>query len=202
MNYLISVLLFFLLSCSNHSELENLITNNTHQIIYSKGSDFKNQSYCYFIFQGIIDPKEITPEKFSKYVKGATLTTKYIQNYNEWLLGEMGRLCKSIIGNKFKALDIDLNLKYMILLNQEAILLDNKDFETVETHEELHVLFSMFKLNHYRIEQKWNNESQKFKNNFKKKHPGYNFLNKSVLLREYFAYSFQKNIGKGYALIK
>ncbi len=59
---------------------------------------FKDQAYCYYVFQEIINPKEITPDLFSKYMKGGTLGLKHIAEYSKWLSSAEGKNCKKIVG--------------------------------------------------------------------------------------------------------
>ena len=201
MKYYLVLSFLVLVSCNKEAELNKILQKNVEEIVYVKGSDFKNEGYCYFVYQAIIDPRLITPQTFTLYVKGATLSTKYLSEYYKWLNGEMGRLCKSIIGERFKKIEINSSKAYMILLNKEAITIDHKDFKTVKNHEKLHVLYSLYKKHHFKVQEKWDLENTKFKKSFIKSHPGYNFNKTDILLREYFSYTFQNELEKGYDFI-
>jgi len=189
-----------LLSCTKKSSTptpEEEIQNITLLKSYKYAKDFTSEAYCYFVFQEIISPKEINPDIFTQYIKGATLSLNYLEHYNKWLQIEEGHECRNLIGSNFKSIQNSSQKKYIIFLNLKAIEAEGKNKEITYNHERLHIAFSLYKSNRDRIEKYWQSLTREKRETFLNSHPGYNFKNKDVELREFFAYTFQNNYQEG-----
>lgn len=203
------LILVLLSSCTDRSEkpleaqeqsyLE--LIELTEKKVFEKPQDFLAQSYCYFVFQAIIDPVEVTPRLFSLYVKGGSLSASHLESYGEWLKEENGQLCQKIIGPNFKRISLEEDKKYLILLNQKAIERDGEKLDLIYQHELLHVAYAHFKKNKKKVQKLWEQLTPKQQMSFKQKHSGYNFKNEDVLWREYFAYTFQNRPKAGVMML-
>jgi hypothetical protein len=168
---------------------------------YTNPKQFMGEAYCYYVYQEIIKPVKITPQLFSRFIKGGTLSLSFLADYNRWLKNEKGALCKQIIGSDFRPIENDLGKKYIIFINITAIKDEGKNPNITFNHERLHVAFSLYKEKRNRVEALWNSLSEVDKNKFIHSHPGYNFSNPDVQLREYFAYKFQNHYKNGIKLL-
>ena len=196
--------IFTILSCNSENRKSKYLDIEDTILLkeYNEPKHFLGQAYCYYIFQNIIDPTTVTPELFTKYVKGGSMGLEHLSDYHFWLNGETGKLCKKLIGDKFKTIKNDHGKKYIIFLNYKAIKNERSSPQLVLNHEKLHVAFSIYKQNRSRIERLWSSLSLKEQNDFKAKHVGYNFNNQDVVLREYFSYKFEKNYQQGLKLLQ
>jgi hypothetical protein len=90
-----------------------------------------------------------------------------------------------------------LDKEYAIYLNKKVILNEGKVISRTIDHERLHVAFALFKENRLKIELLWDSYFKHEQKSFVTKHSGYQFNNKQVLHREFYAYSFEDNLKKG-----
>lgn len=173
----------------------------TEKKTFENPKDFLAQAYCYFVFQAIIDPVEVTPRLFSLYVKGGSLSASHLENYTQWLNEKNGQLCQEVIGPSFQHISLQEEKKYIVFLNKKAIQRDGEELDLIHQHELLHVAYAHFKENKKRVQKLWKELSPEQQMSFKQKHSGYNFKNEDVLWREYFAYTFQKRPGEGVLML-
>ena len=199
--YILISIIFTVLWGSTKNDSTKTSTQDIENITivksYKNSQFFRSEAYCYFVFQKIITPKDINPNLFSKYIKGATLSLHFLHLYNEWLKSEDGIKCKNLIGKSFKPIESSLNKKFIIFLNLKAIEEDGNSLEITYNHERLHVAFSLYKSNRVRIKKRLDSLPKKQREAFFNSHPGYNFKNTDVQLREYYAYEFQNNYQEG-----
>ncbi|MBG59686.1 MAG: hypothetical protein CMJ16_04435 [Peredibacter sp.] len=197
---LVLVFSLFIVGCYKKGSVDEAIKSVEQASLikeYDNPSLFVGEAYCYYVYQSVLDPVKIPPQKFGEFVKGGTLSLKFITGYNQWISSKKGELCKLVVGQDFKPIDLDENKKYVIFLNKSAIHNDGQDIKITQNHEKLHVAFSLFKNKRDRISKIWSSMPIKEKNEFKESHPGYNFSNEEVVLREFFAYKFQGQFNKG-----
>tara|TARA_Y100000780_G_scaffold226709_1_gene241288 strand:+ start:110538 stop:111176 length:639 start_codon:yes stop_codon:yes gene_type:complete len=194
-----ALLLLSFYGCSKKSISEAIRAVEKMSLVkeYKNSSSFMGEGYCYYVFQGVLDPVQIPPKTFSKFIKGGTLSLKHLESYNEWLKGEKGQLCQSVVGDKFNPISPEGDKQYVIFMNLEAIENEGKDPKVTLNHEKLHVAFSLFNERRDRIKEAWHALTKEQKERFKESHPGYNFSNDNVVLREFFAYKFQDSLKEG-----
>jgi hypothetical protein len=185
-------------------EKNDLLQDSLHSIEeasllkrFSEPNEFMGQAYCYFVFQEVIKSDVITPDLFSNYIKGGTLSLSFLTEYNNWLDAKLGSKCKRLVGKNFKRINEDSKAKYVIFLNEKVIESEGKSFKVTYNHEKLHVAFSLYKSSRYRIQKIWESLKEEDKEKFIKSNPGYNFSKPDILLREYFAYKFQEKYNEG-----
>lgn len=207
-NWSVVVFSFIILSCIKQdpqtpaqSDAYQKLVERTQKIVFKKPGDFLAQSYCYFVFQAIIDPVEVPPKLFSRYVKGGSLSASHLESYERWLKRENGQLCQEVIGSSFERLSLQGEKKYAVLLNQKAIERDGEKLELIYHHELLHVAYAHFKNNRKKIQKLWQELTPQQQLRFKQKHKGYNFQNENVLWREYFSYTYQNRPHEGIQML-
>ncbi len=76
-------------------------------------------------------------------------------------------------------------------MNKHAIKKDKKSFEVIFNHELLHIAYTKNKKGKVKIKNEWDSLSQQKKTKFKNNHPGYDFSNINVILKEYFSYKYE-----------
>ena len=183
---------------SNKEKLIGMIFQKT----YSNSQEFLGELYCYYLYQGVLDSKQITPDLFKNYIKGGTLSLKFLSEYEKWTLEDSeGQMCRKKIGKDFRILSANTGKEFAILLNRKAIIEEGKNPDITLNHELLHVAFAMFKVNRKAVQDKLNELSSKEKEEFISKHPGYDFSKPNILLKEYFSYTYQENIEEGLRLL-
>jgi hypothetical protein len=174
---------------STSLELSKLTT----EIVFKDPEEFKNQTYCYFVYQGIINESELPPKLYTKFVKGSTLSNSAIRSYKVWLKTTDGKHCKNLVGKGFHLFKAETSKSYTIFLNKKAIEESGELLEKTLNHERLHAFFAARKDERHNIINQWKKLSDGQKDEFKKQHPGYDYSNESVLLREYFSYTFENS---------
>ena len=206
MNRLI-ICMFFLVaftSCVEKVNQKNAyqeLRDITEKKLFKKNEKFLAHSYCYFVFQGVLNPTQVTPKLFSLYVKGGSLSQAYLKDYANWLQTENGKLCQQVIGEDFQHLSISKGKKYIVLLNQMAIERDKESVELIYHHELLHVAYAHFPNQREKVQKQWTQLTPKQQQSFKQKRVGYNFENPKILQREFFAYSYQNHPEEGVMML-
>ena len=73
----------------------------------------------------------------------------------------------------------------------EQVFENKKSFEVIFNHELLHIAYTKNKKGKVKIKNEWDSLSQQKKTKFKNNHPGYDFSNINVILKEYFSYKYE-----------
>ncbi len=183
-------------NASNQTLIKKLISK-IEEVEFDNSDKFMSSTYCYYIFQKIINASEITPKAFSKFIKGGSLSLKYAKEYRDWLKTSEGISCKENVGTSFTAFKVPKNKEYAIFLNKPAIIMEGKDINMTRNHERLHIAFAIYKKQQYKVQKKWDTLNEDKKKKFISEHPGYNFQKKKVLLKEFFSYSYQEDLEAG-----
>ncbi len=194
------MIIFIFVSCQKDDPLGNTLEKIENISLIKKYTDpntFMGEAYCYYVYQNVIDPNQITPGLFAKYIKGGTLSLDYIDEYNKWLAQKEGRHCKKKLNHDFSSIKRIPKKKYVIFINNFAIEAEGKNPETTYNHERLHVAFSVLKQNRVNIARLWNSLPLSQRESFMKTHPGYNFSKQEVLWREFYAYRFEESYKEG-----
>ena len=171
------------------------------ELVFKNPEDFKNQTYCYFVFQGVLNSEQIPPKLYASFVKGSSLSNEGIAPYKSWLDTKDGKKCKVNVGKKFKLFKADHKKAYTIFLNQHAIIIDQESLEKTLNHERLHVVFALRKADRQKIIAKWKSLSLEEQAAFKEKHTGYDYSNEDITLREFFSYTYENTPSAGIELL-
>ena len=197
------IIIITLSSCVNDkSSKKSLLQKHVFQKNYLDSNQFLGDVYCYYVYQGVLDIKQITPDLFKKYIKGGALGLKFLSEYKTWIEQDKdGRECKLLVGEKFRFLSVIGNKEFAILLNNQAIIEEGKDPIITLNHELLHVAFSKYKDKRSVLEKEVRILSEERRSYFIKIHPGYDFNKPTIFLKEYFSYTYQERVEEGLALL-
>lgn len=180
---------------------------------------FTQNFYCYGIKEKLFKKSELPLELFSLSVKGISFSKKAYDQYLAWIKGNSeGKKCENELKNFFNSDDIqvfslDKNKTYGLVINEITLLGDGagpkggdaknaltdklyENFLITLNHERLHLLYANEPALKKLIAEKIKTLPLETLEAFKKEHPSYNFADQDVLNREFFSYSYEKNIGK------
>jgi len=130
--------------------------------------EFVEETFNYSLKQGLFRKEDISRFDYGKFVLGSTKTN-------------------SPVSSK----------KYTIYLNLEAIAKNGASYSRVLNHEKLHILFGVKKNFRHKIHRRWLSLSTDEQKSFVNEHPGHNFNNSQVLLKEFFSYTFEHDYKAG-----
>lgn len=181
------------------TKLELTIVNSPTQMI--------ENYYCLAVYNGLIQSSNFEPDIFAYAVRGFSYSKKSLAEFTGWLKGPDSASCRKIL----KGLGLEPKVQqiknvYNVVLNPVAFLEFGAegDFRAIAVntynHERLHAWYadSKFKA---KVRKLWNRLSGAEQEEFKKEHPGYNYLNADVTHREFFSYSFEQQPQKAGELL-
>ncbi len=160
------------------------------------------QYYCFAIYKNLIDYKTLPANLFALSIEGLAYHGHEIKDYKKWLTTSKAKEC---VEHLSQSLNIrpsqNIKVKNSVLINPFTILGHgvrdfSKNLKRVLNHEFLHLLYASSEKYQKRAQVEWSQLSAEKQNEFKKKHPSYDFTNQKVLLKEYFSYEYQNSLEK------
>lgn len=160
--------------------------------------------YCLAVFNKIIEPKDIEPDLFAYGVLAFSYSSESDKPYQQWLNSKNSAACKKQLELlKITPTRLKSAKPFQIVINPKTFLENgaeeyfNKSIIKSYNHERLHSVFALLK-GKSKVLKFWNSLSKSEKEEFKLEHPGYNYKNNDVILREFFSYTFETHPMKAY----
>ncbi len=182
----------------------NKYTNNITALKVTNPVKLTRDFYCYAISQGIVSMSSLPAPLFGLSVKGLSLSNKKLDSYRKWLSSSNGLACQraveETVGQKVDGnLEKYFSSSHLILINPYTILGDGsrhykENWQRSLNHELLHAIYSLSPEAKSLAKKGWDGLSAKAKGEFKNSHKDYNFNNESILLREYFSYTYENKL--------
>lgn len=191
--------------------------NITKAIAINNQEEFTQNFYCYGVKEKLFKSEELPLPLFSLSIKGISFSKKAYSDYLKWKKSKPGLVCLQAVKSFFNVDQVsDFPLKsleknqYGIVVNELTLLGDGvknmnpndaqdmftKNFTSTLNHERLHTFFA----SHPKIKKLLKDHIKKLDKktieDFKSKHPSYNFSNEEIFLREFFAYSYEQDMSK------
>jgi hypothetical protein len=161
--------------------------------------------YCYFVSRGVIDENARKPTAFGKGVHGFAILSSELAAYDDWLKTDNGVICRQDVANSTGLPLADLKGKLkgkfgMVVLNPMGMAVPNAELQAVMNnikltlnHERIHLLQTACPDVHdFALELLTKSDPLK-KADLKKQYPNYNWENPRVALREFLAYTYEKD---------
>jgi hypothetical protein len=162
-------------------------------------------AYCYFVSRGLIDQKLVNPPLFARVVDGFMILTRELTVYEEWLKTVDGVKCRQNVENSVGIALIDLkdllkNKLGMVALNPLSLASPKadvnhamNDMKQILNHERIHILHTACPAIDDFAKESWTKLDPVKKADLKKEIPEYNWDNQRVAIREFLAYTYEKD---------
>jgi hypothetical protein len=161
--------------------------------------------YCYFVSKGIWNNSAPEPTEFGKGVHGFAIQTSELTAYDDWLKTDNGVKCRQDVANSTGLPLADLNDKLkgkfgLVVLNPMGMAVPNAELQAVMNtikltlnHERIHILQTACPAVHDFALELWTKSDPQRKAELKKQFPNYNWENQRVALREFLAFTYEKD---------
>jgi hypothetical protein len=161
--------------------------------------------YCYFVAKELIDQNKVKPTGFAKGVNGFAILSSEISAYEIWLKTDNGMKCRQNVENSVGLPVIDLkdrlkNKLGMVVLNPLSLAQPNVDLKSamnemkvILNHERIHILQTACPAIDDFAKESWAKLDPMKKADLKKDIPEYNWNNHRVAVREFLAFTYEKD---------
>lgn len=206
----------------DNSTFETAVASDkiTKALSINNQETFTQNFYCYGIKEKLFKTEELPLSLFALSIKGISFSKKAYSDYIQWQKTKDGKACIQNVKSFFNldsianfALTLLEKNQYGIVVNELTLLGDGagelntgtdkdlyrKNYLTTVNHERLHTFFASHKPLKQLIKNHIAKLDQKTIDDFKTKHPSYNFSNEEIFLREFFAYTYEANMDKIYS---
>lgn len=189
---------------------------------------FTQNFYCYGVKEKLFKKQELPLDLFSLSIKGISFSKLSYDQFISWSKStQEGKKCinelKSFLNiDEIQKITLEPGKTHGLVINEITLLGDGsgpkggdvkngltdkyyENFLTTLNHERLHLLYANDPTLKKALAEKIKNLTPEFIENFKKEHPSYNFSDPDIFAREFFSYSYEKNMGKifeDYPIIK
>lgn len=170
---------------------------------------FTQNFYCYGLKEKLFKENELPLELFSLSIKGISFSKNSYQSYLSWLdKDKVGKNCKSRLKTFFNiespaSFKWENEKKQGLVINKITLLGDGvgptikkyqENLSITLNHERLHLLYANQPKLKKLVAQKIKSTPNEQIEAFKKAHPSYDFSNENIFWKEFFSYSYEKNI--------
>lgn len=162
-------------------------------------------AYCYFVFRGWFDPKTLSPRQLGQSASGFAILKSELNGYPEWLKTSKGAECTKSLKDSIVMDPSDLTIE----MADRVSIIGFNPVGAVRSDDGLDAVLkeALLTINHERIHaihvscpevdrvavRHWDSLSRASKEKLKAGHLNYDWTNRTVAVREAFAYFLEDN---------